>query len=426
MQKNKKTSNKAGKDKIEVNPKTTDSNGLQAAAITKSDGNEPQPTSEAVLNAAQRMKRASAMRRIAPKLRALRKIAAKRLATPERLKARSEIMARRIVKKIVAGQRGYDYANLSTGEKITIDKLAVGKHPLVKVIAKRIMPRIRQAELKRFAAMKAHPQAMNANSASPNATRNAAMGNGKVTEAAINELSNQVMWNYIKKAAKDVDSGKKIQKRIKGINKAGFKTHKNNYGESLIRKANETGISVSILEEVYNRGLRAHKNTNTSLTAEQYAFNRVNSFINGGAAFKMDSDLSEVLVLRKVKLPNGKIILKKVQTNNEKLVDEQLSSMQSVSEGKRTMKFRVAATYSDPKHPSESQRNEQVFRRYKVNTVSGDVAKKIMEKHLKAKGYKVHGIDVVEDVQESHSMNMLYLGMMMNAGRKKGRLRQRK
>lgn len=60
---------------------------------------------------------------------------------------------------------------------------------------------------------------------------------------------------------------------------------------SLLNKAEVSGIDISILGEVFVRGYKNNEDINE-------AFNRVNSFIAGGRAVEMDSDLSE-----KVDLP---------------------------------------------------------------------------------------------------------------------------
>jgi hypothetical protein len=62
---------------------------------------------------------------------------------------------------------------------------------------------------------------------------------------------------------------------------------------SLINKAEKSGIDVNILAEVFARGLIVNHDVNE-------AFNRVNSFVAGGKAVEMDSDLAE-----KVKEPTG-------------------------------------------------------------------------------------------------------------------------
>lgn len=55
---------------------------------------------------------------------------------------------------------------------------------------------------------------------------------------------------------------------------------------SLYKKSENSGIPFDALKEVYNRGYRES-------LSEQIAFDRVNSFIAGGAAAEMDKDLVE-------------------------------------------------------------------------------------------------------------------------------------
>jgi len=59
---------------------------------------------------------------------------------------------------------------------------------------------------------------------------------------------------------------------------------------SLYKKSQKSGISTDILEEVYRRGYSIW-NESFGQTAEQFAFDRVNSFIAGGFAAELDEDL---------------------------------------------------------------------------------------------------------------------------------------
>ena len=59
---------------------------------------------------------------------------------------------------------------------------------------------------------------------------------------------------------------------------------------SLYKKSQKSGISTNVLEEVYQRGY-AIWNESFGQTAEQFAFDRVNSFIAGGFAAELDEDL---------------------------------------------------------------------------------------------------------------------------------------
>jgi hypothetical protein len=69
----------------------------------------------------------------------------------------------------------------------------------------------------------------------------------------------------------------------------------NKEANSLLRKAEDSGVPVEIIYEVFARGFEINNNINE-------AFNRVNSFIAGGKAADLDSDLSE-----KVKAPTGNL-----------------------------------------------------------------------------------------------------------------------
>ena len=59
---------------------------------------------------------------------------------------------------------------------------------------------------------------------------------------------------------------------------------------SLYKKSQKSGISTDILEEVYRRGYNTWTEA-FSGTPEQFAFDRVNSFIAGGFALDLDEDL---------------------------------------------------------------------------------------------------------------------------------------
>ena len=63
--------------------------------------------------------------------------------------------------------------------------------------------------------------------------------------------------------------------------------------KGLAAKAKASGISISKLRSVYNRGMAAWKSGHRpGVTQQQWAMGRVNSFITGkGGARKADSDL---------------------------------------------------------------------------------------------------------------------------------------
>lgn len=61
---------------------------------------------------------------------------------------------------------------------------------------------------------------------------------------------------------------------------------------ALYKKSYTSGYSVSILEEIYRRGYTTWNESFTG-NAEQFGFDRVNSFIAGGFAAELDDDLLE-------------------------------------------------------------------------------------------------------------------------------------
>ena len=63
-------------------------------------------------------------------------------------------------------------------------------------------------------------------------------------------------------------------------------------------KAQKAGIEEEVIKEVYSRGLQSY-DSNSSLSAEQHAMNRVNSFISGGVALLEDYDLIPIFEANK-------------------------------------------------------------------------------------------------------------------------------
>jgi hypothetical protein len=105
-----------------------------------------------VLNLQQRMKRARVMKRIARKAARMRKIRAGRMADQARLTKRSRKKAIQMLRKRVAGQRGKDYKDLGRAEKITVDKLVAKRSGIIDKLAKRLLPKVRKAEVERLRA----------------------------------------------------------------------------------------------------------------------------------------------------------------------------------------------------------------------------------------------------------------------------------
>ena len=180
----------------------------------------------------QRVARGRVMKRLAPKMARARKAKAKRLADPNQLKIRAQKAAIAIVRKKVAGDKGVNYKNLSPSDKINVDKRVQKKSALIQKIAKKQLPKIRKAE----------------------------------------------------------------QERLKAL-RGGVKTEEFNLTEdaenALRKKSKEYGISYNTLKEIFDRGMNSYA-TNSTMSAQQWAFARVNSFIKGGKTrTTADADLWE-------------------------------------------------------------------------------------------------------------------------------------
>ena len=106
---------------------------------------------EAVLTYAQRRKRALVMRKYKNRIKIARQKAMRKAATMDKLKARARKKAINIIRQKVAGKKGMNYAQLSPGEKMLIDKRVAKKKAVIDRIAKRMIPQVRKLDLERLA-----------------------------------------------------------------------------------------------------------------------------------------------------------------------------------------------------------------------------------------------------------------------------------
>ena len=102
------------------------------------------------LSIMQRRKMAMRMNRLAPRMARFRKMRKKRMATSDRLIFRARKKAVQILRKRVAGKKGAAYATLSPAEKVGIDRMIMKKRPMVAKLAKRLLPKVKKAEMERL------------------------------------------------------------------------------------------------------------------------------------------------------------------------------------------------------------------------------------------------------------------------------------
>lgn len=104
----------------------------------------------APLTIQQRMKKSRQMKRLAPRMKRLRQIKKFRMAPVERLQMRARKLAKNLLRKKFAGNKGGKYASLSPSEKITVDRLVANKGPVIDRLAKRMLPMMRKKEIARI------------------------------------------------------------------------------------------------------------------------------------------------------------------------------------------------------------------------------------------------------------------------------------
>jgi len=118
----------------------------------------------------------------------------------------------------------------------------------------------------------------------------------KTGELMLNKFRNPSPY----KEAQEIDHESPL---IKGIKHASVQDYNTNsihesYSENQTEKmfckleelAEDNDLDPSVLFEVFTRGLETW-NKDMKITSEQYAFNRVHSFLNGGNAYYLDEDL---------------------------------------------------------------------------------------------------------------------------------------
>ena len=116
---------------------------------------------ERVMTLLQRRKAALKMRRLRFRIARARKLKKKRMASTDMLVRRARRAARTFVRKRIAGKQGGNYASLSPSQKIQIDKRVEKKAAFINKIAKRLLPKVKQAELKRLRAARTNKESIN-------------------------------------------------------------------------------------------------------------------------------------------------------------------------------------------------------------------------------------------------------------------------
>ena len=312
--------------------------------------------SEEALSIQQRLARGRVMKRNAKKLARIRKMKSKRRATPDALKNRARKQAIKMVRKKVAGDRGKNYANLSSSEKQNIDKLVAKKKQMVDRIAKKLINKVRKSETERLSkarsrkeefvieapedkdighkkgsqpakyhsglakstkdkrdsqfqkgAKKHHsdPSAYPEKHAGDDGVKTKMSKHTKKYRAMFGESDAQQRAKEKIEKEKESDKAKHDRlmdrARLRDAQKKNRETTTESFEitesamASLRKKADKSGIPVGILKKVYDRGMAAWRTGHRpGASQEQWAFARVNSFITKGSGTwgKADKDLA--------------------------------------------------------------------------------------------------------------------------------------
>jgi hypothetical protein len=251
------------------------------------------------LTIAQRLKRGRDMRAREPRLQRAKEIAARKMAPEEKLKRRAVAAARTLVKKRFSPRRNVPYAELTTGEKIQVDTAVAKKVKLVKKLAARLLPSIRKAEASRLQSFHTGEKLKDLSTPSPKSQAIVPKMDVMKEEvfANLNQCSEEELVDVIESMiidfrANDNPLGGTLQDLLFNV------LPKDHVTESLIAKSNRSGVSYTVLREVFERGLNSY--ANSRMTSEQFAFTRVNSYIARGKAYSLDDDLRNPKPLSKL------------------------------------------------------------------------------------------------------------------------------
>jgi len=102
-----------------------------------------------VLTVQQRLKKKAMMKRIKSKIKLGRRRAKYKVANKQKLTVRSQKKARELIRQRVAGALGKNYKSLPLAGRMQVDKKVEKKAALIKQIAKRMLPKVRKAEMER-------------------------------------------------------------------------------------------------------------------------------------------------------------------------------------------------------------------------------------------------------------------------------------
>ena len=200
--------------------------------IREAGGITEEMTLDEVLSIQQRLKRKAMMKRIKGKIKLGRRRAKYKIANPEKLKKRSAKKAREIIRQRVAGSLGKDYKKLPLAGRMQVDKKVEKKRDLIARLAKRMMPKVKKAEMERV----------------------------KKARSTKKEETEVNLYQIIERLIDKVN-----------VEQVTEKVERN-----LLKKSEKHGISFEELRQRYIDAKAEWVIEDTELTADEYAFDKLN------------------------------------------------------------------------------------------------------------------------------------------------------
>lgn len=351
-------------------------NGKEMCKDCQDDLKENVELDERVIDLQQRRKRALLMKRLAPKLKRARAIAANRVAGDVQLKRRVRKLAKNILRRRFAGKRGSLYQGLAPSDKLNIDKTIDAKVKMISGMATKLLPRVRQAEIKRYVAHKQHK-------------RPASMNKQLGTLAMSTEYDFDTLISEMYTA---------VNNRI-DITPECF--------GSLFDKAQKTNLEFETILEMYTEGYE--NSIESKLTREQQAFNYLNSQLaNLNEAAQTDKELTKAVTknINTIKAVTDKPSTNTAQKQLEKgKIQGFKAKFEAVQPDQAPVKHthEVTVQMHDPLANGPQARIEKKVR---VTADSDEAANERALKYYSTKGIKKAIVKNVEALKEDASSHL--------------------
>ena len=239
----------------------------------------------------QRRRRGILMKRYRNKIRIARARVARRMADKGRLQIRSRRAARRILRQRLAGPKGKSYNSLSPSEKMIIDKRVSQRSHIIGKIARRLLPRVKRAEMERLRRLRSG--AAKKKTPMRKAGRSAASESINLNIKFENYIAEQYGWQVDIKQSQDLNTiiesflDKIVDDRISLTEKA---------EANLLKKSEKNDIPLTELKLAYEEG---YNNPTGQQSPEQSGFLMVNSLIQENTKAtdaKQDKELKNIAI----------------------------------------------------------------------------------------------------------------------------------